>query len=184
MPGNWMKMPLDMRSPDLEAQVQLDAYAPRFARHCVGQVDSPSPDLRDAVELLTSEVVTRAVELYDPGRKLALRIWMPHDVVRVELEVERDYSLGASGPTGDYALVLLDGLADRWSIEPACEPASVWFEIDRHAPAERADEQAPTQVAPPKHQLHSERSATARTRGGTRRVRSSSTAVRAPSRSA
>ena len=59
-----------MRSPDLETQVQLDAYAPRFARHCVAQVDSPSPDLRDAVELLTSEVVTRAVEYYGPGASL------------------------------------------------------------------------------------------------------------------
>ena len=131
-------MPVDERAPDLETQVQLDAYAPRFARHCVDQVDSPSPDLRDAVELLTSEVVTRAVELYPAGYKLALRIWMPHDVVRVELDVGRDYSLGTSGPTGDYPLVLLDRLADRWSIDPAGERATVWFEIDRHPPLDEA----------------------------------------------
>ena len=169
-------MPIDMRSPDLEAKVQLDAYAPRFARHCVAQVDSPSPDLRDAVELLTSEVVTRAVELYDPGRELALRIWMPHDVVRVELEVERDYSLSAGGPTGDYPLVLLDGLADRWSIDPTPDPASVWFEIDRHPPAERPHEQAPTRAAPSERQLRTERSAAPRARGGRRRERSSTSA--------
>jgi hypothetical protein len=157
-----------MRSPDLEAKVQLDAYAPRFARHCVAQVDSPSPDLRDAVELLTSEVVTRAVELYDPGRKLALRIWMPHDVVRVELEVERDYSLGAGGPAGDYPLVLLDGLADRWSIDPTREPASVWFEIDRHPQAARPHEQAPTRATPSERQLPTERPASQRARRGQR----------------
>ncbi len=171
-------MPVDMRSPDLEAQVQLDAYAPRFARHCVAQVDSPSPDLRDAVELLTSEVVTRAVELYDAGRKLALRIWMPHDVVRVELEVGRDYSLSTSGSTGDYPLVLLDGLADRWSIDPAREHASVWFEIDRHPPAEQPAERAPARATPSERQLRS----AARERGGQRRVRSSAAAQ--PSRSA
>lgn len=175
-------MPVDMRSPDLQAQVSLDAYAPRFARHCVAQVDSPSPDLRDAVALLTSEVVTRAVQIYARGRELSLKIWMPHDVVRVELEVGRDYSLGAAGSAGDYALTLLDALADRWSVDPAQERASVWFEIDRHPAVERSDDGAAKRRAP-ERQAGAERSAAPRTRGGQRRVRSSSTPDRSPSRS-
>jgi hypothetical protein len=175
-------MPVDMRSPDLEAQVSLDAYAPRFARHCVAQVDSPSPDLRDAVELLTSEVVTRAVQIYARGRKLSLKIWMPHDVVRVELQVGRDYSLGAGGSPGDYALTLLDALADRWSVDPAQEQASVWFEIDRHPAAKRSDEGAVKRGAP-ERQASAERSTQPRTRSGQRRVRSGAVPDRSPSRS-
>ncbi|HEX4467801.1 MAG TPA: hypothetical protein VH025_11490 [Solirubrobacteraceae bacterium] len=163
-------MSVDQRPPDLEAQVQLDAYAPRFARHCVDQVDSPSPDLRDAVELLTSEVVTRAVQLYAPGRTVTLRIWMPSDVVRVELEVGRDYSLRASGSTGDYPLVLLDGLADRWSIDPARERATVWFEIDRHPPVDGPNEDAAGRAAPPDRRVRAQHPAASRARGGHRRA--------------
>jgi hypothetical protein len=127
-------MAVDLDTPDLEVSVPLDDHAPRFARYCITQVDSPSPDLRDVVALLTSELVTRAVQLYPRNEMVPLRVWMPKDVVRVELKVGRDYCLLASGqPAGDYGLVLLDGLADRWSIDPAQDRASVWFEIDRHA---------------------------------------------------
>jgi hypothetical protein len=180
--GHCSNVPVDMRSPDLEAQVSLDAYAPRFARHCVAQVDSPSPDLRDAVELLTSEVVTRAVQIYARGRKLSLKIWMPHDIVRVELEVGRDYSLGAAGSAGDYALTLLDALADRWSVDPAQERASVWFEIDRHPAVQRSDEDASKRAAP-ERQSGAGRAAAPRARSGQRRVQSGAATGRSPSRS-
>ena len=43
-------MPCDMRRPDLAVEMPLDPHAPRSARHCVAQVDHPSPDLRDAVD--------------------------------------------------------------------------------------------------------------------------------------
>src|SRR5207237_5616148 len=39
-------------APDLATTLELDADAPRAARHLVGRVDSPAPDLRDAVVLL------------------------------------------------------------------------------------------------------------------------------------
>lgn len=47
-------MPIDPLAPDLVTSLHLDRYAARAARHCVITVDSPSPDLRDAVALLTS----------------------------------------------------------------------------------------------------------------------------------
>ena len=43
----------------------------------VAQVDHPSPDLRDVVMLLCSEVVTQAVEL-SPGGNVEVRVWMAH----------------------------------------------------------------------------------------------------------
>jgi hypothetical protein len=126
-------MSADLGAPDLETAVPLDPYAPGFARFCVGQVDSPSPDLRDATALLTSELVTRAVELYPKGERLPLQIWMPRDLVRVEITVGRDFFLPPPGAsTGHYGVTLLNELADRWSVDPARDRASVWFEIDRH----------------------------------------------------
>ncbi|HWX73850.1 MAG TPA: hypothetical protein VNZ05_01000 [Solirubrobacteraceae bacterium] len=130
-------MPIDLRSPDLAMSLALDPYAPRAARYHVAQVDRPSPDLRDAVVLLTSELVTRAVA-HDSAAsaKLELRAWMPADVVRVELRAPHQ-SLGALADQDphDYSLMLLDELADRWALDEAGPLACMWFEIDRHGHA-------------------------------------------------
>src|SRR5438067_6090977 len=83
-------MPIDPLQPDLAMSLTLDRHAPRAARYHVAQVDRPSPDLRDAVVLLTSELVTRAVERSQSGsQELELRVWMPADVVRVEVRAPR-----------------------------------------------------------------------------------------------
>jgi hypothetical protein len=128
---------MELVSPDLALSLALDPYAPRAARYHIAQVDRPSPDLRDAVVLLTSELVTRAVQLCETGEAaIELRAWMPHDVVRVELHAPAEL-LEASPTRGgerDYSLMLLDQLADRWSLEPYDELACMWFEIDRHGP--------------------------------------------------
>jgi hypothetical protein len=128
-------MPIGLSPPDLEVSLQLDPHAPRAARYHVAQVDRPSPDLRDAVILLTSELVTRAAQHSRPGRDEAvqLRVWMPADVVRVELRAPRELLLPAAEREGPhYGLLLVDQVADRWSIEPTEALACAWFEIDRH----------------------------------------------------
>ena len=81
--------PIDLVEPDLALSLPADRYAPRAARYHVAQVDRPSPDLRDAVVLLTSELVTRAVQQGASGEMMELRAWMPADVVRVELLAPR-----------------------------------------------------------------------------------------------
>jgi len=128
-------MPVATGQPDLQTSLPLGPYAPRDARHQVAELDSPSPDLRDAIVLLTSELVTRAVWRCEslPGKDTAeLRAWMPEDVVRVELRGPAGVDI-APRPDGesDFDLMLLSQLADRWSGElaPAC--GCVWFEIDR-----------------------------------------------------
>jgi hypothetical protein len=130
-------MPIDPVGPDLAISLQLDAYAPRAARFYVAQVDRPSPDLRDAVVLLTSELVTRAVQHCEPAsaERVELRVWMPSEVVRIELRAPRELLCSPLEPDGPhYDLLLLDQVADRWSIETAQHPACMWFEIDRHQP--------------------------------------------------
>jgi hypothetical protein len=123
-------------SPDLAVSLHLDPYAPRAARHHVALVDRPSPDLRDAVMLLTSELVTRAVQQSEstPEQAVELRVWMPGDVVRVELRgacgLLSPRPVGDAGP--DYERLLLDNVADRWSVDEGEPDACMWFEIDRH----------------------------------------------------
>jgi len=131
-------MPLDLRSPDLAMSLSLDPYAPRAARYHVAQVDRPSPDLRDAVVLLTSELVTHAVAHGEhAGDTLELRAWMPADVVRVELRAPRRslHLADDEDYAREYSLLLLDELADRWSLDESGRQACMWFEIDRHAHA-------------------------------------------------
>lgn len=129
-------MPMDLVRPDLAMSLALDPYAPRAARYHIAQVDRPSPDLRDAVVLLTSELVTRAVQHCSSGETiLELRAWMPADVVRVELHAPPQLLNvpSSDGASTDYSLMLLNELADRWSLEEAGQSACMWFEIDRHA---------------------------------------------------
>jgi hypothetical protein len=127
-------MAVDLMRPDLAMRLRLDPYAPRAARYQVAQVDRPSPDLRDAVTLLTSELVTSAVQhCRSEHAMVELRAWMPADVVRIELRAPRgDLQPPFAGEPRDYSLLLLDELADRWSFDKVGEQACMWFEIDRH----------------------------------------------------
>jgi hypothetical protein len=128
--------------PDAVISLHPDPYAPRAARYCVSTVDRPSPDLRDVVVLLTSELVTRAVMLCQSALDefVELRVWMPPDLVRVEVRGSRDLlcpPAASDHPHDD--LLLVDGLADRWAIDADDHDACIWFEIDRHPDESRDD---------------------------------------------
>jgi hypothetical protein len=128
-------MPTALATPDLAISLPLDADAARAARYYVCQVDRPSPDLRDAVVLLTSELVTRAVERCQfTGATMELRVWMPSEIVRVEVRAPRTF-LGVSADDAEpsYRLLVFGRLADRWSSHADGTVACLWFEIDRHA---------------------------------------------------
>jgi hypothetical protein len=119
-------------SPDLTLTLTLDPYAPRAARHHVAQVGRPSPDLRDAIVLLSSELVTWAVER-SPAAGIELRLWMGEDVVRLEVWGETTTIRQPPAPADDYGSLVLDRVADRWALESDGIRACVWCEIDRHA---------------------------------------------------
>jgi hypothetical protein len=126
-------MPVDRANADLTVSLPLDVNAPRAARLHVRGVDRPSPDLRDVVVLLTSELVTRAVDSCSSDQEtLELSVWMPSDVVRVEIRAPHAI-LGRPRPVGeiDYELLLVRQLADRWSEDRRGDRSQVWFEIDR-----------------------------------------------------
>jgi hypothetical protein len=128
------RMAIDLVSPDLEVSLHVDPYAPRMARYHVSHIGRPSPDLRDAVALLTSELVSRAVQHSGsvPCDSLALRAWMAVDVVRVELRAPTALlELPEESDPDEYDIVLLDQIADRWSVDAGESSACMWFEIDR-----------------------------------------------------
>ena len=136
-------MPLVVQRPDLAVELRLNPYAPRAARHQVAQVDRPSPDLRDTVLLLVSDVVTGAVEA-STQETIELRVWMPSDIVRIEVEGPSETIQRGLRHPQTYVSLLLDQLADRWQLEHTDGGACIWFEIDRHpipaaAPAANCD---------------------------------------------
>jgi hypothetical protein len=134
-PGQLGRYMSRLPPPDAVISLHPDRYAPRAARFCVATVDRPSPDLRDVVVLLASELVTRAVMLCESAADelVELWVWMPADVIRVELRGAHELICAppARGHPQD-GLVLLDELADRWSIDADEHDACIWFEIDRH----------------------------------------------------
>ncbi|TMK97079.1 MAG: ATP-binding protein [Actinobacteria bacterium] len=120
--------------PDLAISLRLDAHAPRAARCYVARVDRPSPDLRDAVMLITNELVTRALRQrhFTSGEDIELRVWMPADVVRVEIQGPRNLLPPPGAPDEPHDGLLIEKLADRWSMDTHERRACAWFEIDRH----------------------------------------------------
>jgi hypothetical protein len=128
-------MAADYGAPDLQLSLPLDAHAPSEARHAVARVDRPSPDLRDAVVLLTSELVTRALRhrgSAEPGT-VELRVWMPREVARVEVWTDPTLLNHPAETAGEpeYDLMLLDQATDRWAFERRGKRVCAWFEIDR-----------------------------------------------------
>jgi hypothetical protein len=121
--------------PDLQLCLELNAFAPKLARHRLAEVGALAPDLRDAVSLLTSDLVTRAVRgcPAQSGPQARLSAWMPSDLVRVQLTVP-SAELPALGDVDcwPHERMLLDQIADRWSIEAENPTVCMWFEIDHH----------------------------------------------------
>jgi hypothetical protein len=122
--------------PQLAARLDMDRQAPRMARHQVRLLGFRSPDLRDAVVLLTSEVVTRAVEQCEvddvKSAPLEFRVWIEPDLVRVELRGAPTLAhVIPDLPPWHFDVMLLDSIADRWAWDSGPAGICFWFEIDR-----------------------------------------------------
>lgn len=128
------------RPPDVTVELPLDASAPWRARHAVVRPGDLSPDLRDVVVLLVSELVTASVR-EGPGDRtggLQLRSWRGPDLIRVELREpgpEWVWDREPADAATDYGRHLVEELADRWGVEHRGDATELWFEIDRHRAA-------------------------------------------------
>jgi Histidine kinase-like ATPase domain len=111
--------------------------APRLARRALRGLNGSLAELRFAVSLLVSELVTNAVTEggTDRDRTFSVRLASRSDRVHVEVD---GAGRGLQAPAGrpidpiedGFGLALLDVLSDRWGVE-AHDQTKVWFEIDR-----------------------------------------------------
>lgn len=82
--------------------------------------------------LMISDVVTRAVVRHGEGDVATIRVWMPHELARVEVWTDDPLLLGEAGNEPDYELIVLRQSADRWGSAARGARWCTWFEIDRH----------------------------------------------------
>jgi anti-sigma regulatory factor (Ser/Thr protein kinase) len=88
-------------------------------------------DTRQAVELLTSELVTNAV--LHARSKVTVHLEVTDERLRVDVDdespsvpVRRDSSADLPGGRG---MLLLDSIAERWGVLSSAHGKSVWFEV-------------------------------------------------------
>jgi anti-anti-sigma factor len=126
--------PLDLARPGFEISFDLRPGATRSARNYVGDLlPNAAQNVREAVMLLTSELVTRAVRQRPTGfdEPAELRVWLREDLVRVELRATSELLFVPPEPSGPhYDHILLDQIADRWSTDTEQDFSCTWFEID------------------------------------------------------
>ena len=141
-----VKISVDLLRPDLTTVLHLDRDAPHAARLQVAELYSRSPDLRGAVVLLTSELLTRSVRQRDRASDQAVELcaWMSSDIARVELRGSSELLFRPPEPSGPhYDHILLDQIADRWSIDTHQGVARIWFEIDGLPATSQSSKQLP-----------------------------------------
>jgi anti-sigma B factor antagonist len=126
------------RPPDLEVTLALDAAAPRSARNYVRDLlrDEPSREVRERALLLTSEVVTSVVPTpADQAAVCDLRVWLRQDLVQVEVAAPSELLPTPPPEETRYDLILLEELADRWTIDQTDPVATICFELRRPRPS-------------------------------------------------
>jgi anti-sigma regulatory factor (Ser/Thr protein kinase) len=113
--------------PDLSAMGEARDYV----RSRLGEVLSASR-LAD-VELMTSELVSNAVQHPSPNGAIRLELDIRSADVRVSvIDAGAGFDLAAvkwPRELGGWGLFIVEQVSDRWGIED--EPHRVWFEIDR-----------------------------------------------------
>jgi hypothetical protein len=131
---------VELEQPDIVLGLRPGPLAPAVARRALVAVGQPARDvldLRDAIDVVVCNLVTRACALRPASSEwIALRAWKQPTVIRVEVEAASSElsrrPRGVRWPEADIELI--EGVADRWGIErPSRTSTVVWFEIDRVA---------------------------------------------------
>jgi CheY-like chemotaxis protein/anti-sigma regulatory factor (Ser/Thr protein kinase) len=117
---------------ELERSSAAPGVARRFVRTSLTEIDA---SMLDAVELLTSELVTNAV--IHAGSEPHLVLILQPDRIRVEVH-DADPTLPAQreldgARPGGRGLPLLEQLATSWGVEVVPGGKAVWFEVPRRS---------------------------------------------------
>ena len=117
-----------------EIHLPASSTAPRAAREFLRDALA-TQDLDgfgDLSELLTTELVANVVD--HVGSAITMRVSTSAGVLRVEVgdtscEVPAVFDQDPETPRGN-GMLLVDGLATRWGVEPRAAGKTVWFELD------------------------------------------------------
>jgi anti-sigma regulatory factor (Ser/Thr protein kinase) len=124
----------DLDPPEVETDLPPAVEAPADARAFLrAALQTWSRDgLGEVTELLTDELVSNVVR--HVGQPMTLRAVCHPDSIRVEVtDPSPDPPVAQHvGPEAESGrgLQLVEGMADRWGVEPAGPGKTVWFEID------------------------------------------------------
>ena len=114
----------------LPGDVTTPAAARRFIRAALGSVEA-DPVVIETAELLTTELVTNAI--LHTGCKSEMFIRAAGDVVRIEVSDDDPHLPSMAAIDVDAlngrGLVIVNGLATAWGVEPTDSGKTVWFEL-------------------------------------------------------
>ncbi len=114
----------------LPGDVTTPAAVRRFVRAALESMDT-DPVVIETAELLTDELVTNAIVHVGCKSQLFLRV--AGGVVRVEVTDPDDHLPFIATPDVDAlngrGLVIVNGLASAWGVEPTAGGKTVWFEV-------------------------------------------------------
>jgi anti-sigma regulatory factor (Ser/Thr protein kinase) len=124
-------------------------YAVTAARLALAELDNELDESQAFdVRLLVSELVTNSVQhaQVGPDDSIQMRIAIGGELVRVEIAdngpgFEPPTDAGGTERDRGWGLFFVAQLATRWGVEQG-DPGCVWFEIDRTAGEDAADQTA------------------------------------------
>jgi anti-sigma regulatory factor (Ser/Thr protein kinase) len=117
-------------SIELPSSVDAPGTARQFVRDTLAT--SGLNGAGEVVELLTSEVVTNAVQHADS--RMRLRVIRRPTTVRVEVDDESnkipERHVADSAAEGGRGMLLIEALATEWGVDFRDTGKTVWFEVD------------------------------------------------------
>jgi serine/threonine-protein kinase RsbW len=116
--------------------------APHAARRLIRELDPPLPDdAREKVELLVSELVSKAVQHGPHGQDSRIRLTVERFATGLRAEVVDEgggFSNLMRSPTGTdhrgWGLSIVEGLSSAWGIVDGDHGTKVWAELSMASP--------------------------------------------------
>jgi DNA-binding NarL/FixJ family response regulator len=122
---------LDKMSADLSASPATPATARRLVAQAASEWDCAG--LLDTVTLLTSEVVTNAVE--HAGTDLRIDVELLPEMLRISVSDSNpavpEVRNAADHETSGRGMAMVDALSQRWGVDRRSTGKTVWFELAR-----------------------------------------------------
>lgn len=126
----------ERRAPDVSVEFHKESTAPRRARKALQPLlDDPDDPISEAVETVTSELVSNVIQHTADGG--TVKAWDPKPDQPFHLEVADDEACDPVSPDvppqeGGRGLRIVEALADEWGVEHrGGKGKTVWADFNR-----------------------------------------------------